>query len=102
MSYFKHHVFFCLNQRGAGESCCNNLGATELFEYAKERIRILKLGIPGKVRINKAGCLGRCDKGPLLVIYPEGVWYSYTNQNDIDQIIDEHIIGGWIVERLKI
>lgn len=101
MSYFQHHVFFCLNQREAGEACCCNKGASELFEYAKERIRELKLGGPGKVRINKAGCLGRCDKGPLLVIYPEGVWYTYSSRSDIDQIIDDHIIGGQIVERLK-
>lgn len=102
MHYFQHHVFFCLNQREQDEPCCNSRGASELFEYAKERIKTLKLSSSGKVRINKAGCLGRCGKAPVLVIYPEGLWYTYTSQDDIDQIIDDHIVGGRIVERLKI
>jgi (2Fe-2S) ferredoxin len=54
------------------------------------------------VRINKAGCLERCEEGPALVIYPEGVWYTYVDTEDIDEIIDVHIVGGKIVERLKI
>ncbi len=101
MSHFRHHVFFCLNQREADEPCCNKHSASELFDYAKKRIQALKLAGPGKVRINKAGCLGRCDKAPVLVIYPEGVWYTYTSQQDIDQIINEHIVEGQIVEHLQ-
>lgn len=102
MSYFKHHVFFCQNQREPGESCCNSLGATEMQTYAKDRIKALKLNGPGKIRINRAGCLDRCGKGPVLVVYPQGVWYHYTDRNDIDEIIEEHLINGRIVERLKI
>lgn len=102
MSYFKHHVFFCQNQREAGESCCNALGATEMQTYAKDRIKHMKLNDPGQVRINKAGCMDRCGKGPVLVIYPEAVWYHYVDRSDIDEIIDEHIVNGKIVERLKI
>lgn len=102
MSYFKYHVFFCQNQRGPGESCCNNHGATEMQMYAKDRIKALKLNGPGKVRINKAGCLDRCNKGPVLVIYPEAVWYQYVDKEDIDEIIDEHLVNGRIVERLKL
>lgn len=102
MSYFKHHVFFCQNQREPGESCCNALGATEMQTYAKDRIKRMKLNGPGQVRINKAGCMDRCGKGPVLVIYPEAVWYHYVDRSDIDEIIDEHIVNGKIVERLKI
>lgn len=102
MSHFKYHVFFCQNQREPGESCCNNLGATEMQTYAKDRIKAMKLNGPGKARINKAGCLDRCNKGPVLVIYPEAIWYQYKDRADIDEIIDEHIVNGRIVERLKL
>jgi (2Fe-2S) ferredoxin len=101
-SYFKHHVFFCCNQRGPGETCCANLGAVEMQTYAKDRIKELKLKGKGKVRINKAGCLDRCDEGPVLVVYPEAVWYTYVDKEDIEEIIQEHLVNGRIVERLKI
>jgi (2Fe-2S) ferredoxin len=102
MSFFKNHVFFCVNQRQAGENCCNNHHAEDVRGYAKKRIKELGLNSEGKVRINTAGCLDRCDEGPVLVVYPEGVWYTYVDNADIDEIIGEHIQNGRIVERLKI
>ena len=102
MSYFKHHVFFCCNQRGDGEDCCNNLGATEAQTYAKDRIGQLELKGKGKIRINKAGCMDRCDDGPVIVVYPEEVWYRYVDKEDVEEIIQEHLINGRVVERLKI
>lgn len=71
-------------------------------EYAKDRVKALKLSGEGKVRINSAGCLDRCEKGPVLVIYPEAVWYTYIDQDDIDEIIAEHLQNGRVVERLRI
>lgn len=71
-------------------------------DYAKERVKELKLSGPGKVRINTAGCLDRCDEGPVIVIYPEAVWYTYVDKEDIDEIISEHLQNGRIVERLRI
>lgn len=100
--FFQHHVFFCLNQRDEGRPCCMNKGAQQVQEYAKKRIKELELNGPGKVRINKAGCMDRCEEGPVLVVYPEGVWYTYVDQHDIDEIIDEHLIKGKVVDRLKI
>ncbi|HMV53864.1 MAG TPA: NAD(P)H-dependent oxidoreductase subunit E [Rhodocyclaceae bacterium] len=102
MSHFKYHVFFCCNQREAGETCCNNHGATDIRGYAKDRVKALKLNGEGKVRINSAGCLDRCDNGPVLVVYPEGVWYTYVDKSDIDEIVDEHLMHGRVVERLRI
>ncbi|MBS0369312.1 MAG: NAD(P)H-dependent oxidoreductase subunit E [Proteobacteria bacterium] len=102
MSYFKHHVFFCCNQRGPGETCCAAQGAVELQTYAKDRIAALGLKGKGKVRINKAGCLDRCDEGPVLVVYPDNVWYTFVDKSDVDEIISEHLQHGRIVERLKI
>lgn len=101
--FYEHHVFFCLNQRAPGERvCCANSGAQAAQEHAKKRIKQLGLAGDGKVRINKAGCLERCEEGPALVIYPQGTWYTYVDNEDIDEIIDVHIVGGKIVERLKI
>ena len=102
MSYFKHHVFFCCNQRPEGEGCCAAHGAIELQTYAKDRIAALGLKGKGKVRINKAGCLDRCDEGPVPVVYPDNVWYTFVDKADVDEIIAEHLQKGRIVERLKI
>ena len=102
MRFYKHHVFFCTNQRENGETCCNDRGAQEVRAYAKDRIKALGLNGAGKVRINSAGCLDRCDEGPVLVVYPDETWYTYVDKEDIDEIIDEHIVHGRVVERLKI
>ena len=56
----------------------------------------------GKVRVNTSGCLDRCEQGPALVVYPEGVWYTYIDEVDIDEIIDSHLVNGREVERLII
>ena len=102
VSYFKHHVFFCCNQRDKGEACCNDHGAQAVRDYAKKQVRTLGLSGKGAVRINQAGCLDRCEQGPVLVVYPEEVWYSYVDRSDIDEIIEEHLKNGRIVERLRI
>jgi (2Fe-2S) ferredoxin len=102
MSYYRHHVFFCCNQREPGEACCQNHKADELRNYAKDRVKALGLAGEGKVRINKAGCLDRCDDGPVIVVYPEEVWYTYVDKDDIDEIVEEHLKHGRIVERLRI
>lgn len=102
MSFFRYHVFFCCNQRAEGESCCNNFGATEAQAYAKGRIAELGLDGEGKIRINKAGCLGRCDQGPVLVVYPDAVWYCYVDKDDVEEIIQQHLVQGQAVQRLRI
>ena len=81
MSYYKHHVFFCCNQRAEGETCCNAQGASELQAYAKDRVAAL---------------------GPIIVVYPEEIWYHYVDKEDIEEIIQEHLVQGRVVERLKI
>jgi (2Fe-2S) ferredoxin len=102
MSYYARHIFFCCNQRAPGDrACCNDRGASEMRDYAKKRVKQLGLAGPGKVRINQAGCLDRCEEGPCVVVYPEGVWYTYVDRADIDEIIEEHVRNGRVVERLK-
>jgi (2Fe-2S) ferredoxin len=102
MSYYRHHVFFCCNQREPGKACCNNHGSQAMRDYAKQRVKELGLAGAGKVRVNQAGCLDRCDEGPVLVVYPESVWYTYVDHADVDEIIEEHLRSGRIVERLRI
>jgi (2Fe-2S) ferredoxin len=102
-AYYKHHVFFCMNQRDDdNRPCCGKQGAQEAQQHAKRRIKALGLNGEGKVRINQAGCLDRCEEGPVVVIYPQGIWYTYVDTSDIDDIIDTHLIKGEVVERLKI
>ena len=101
-SYFKHHVFFCLNQRDAPNECCANHQAKAAFQHCKIRIKEEGLNGQGGVRINQAGCLDRCAGGPVLVVYPEAVWYSYVDTQDIDEIIDGHLKKGQVVERLRL
>jgi (2Fe-2S) ferredoxin len=100
--FFQHHVFFCINQRDDGRASCADCGSAQLQKYAKQRIKELNLNGPGKIRINQAGCLDRCELGPTLVVYPEGVWYTYVDQQDIDEIIESHLVHGKVVSRLLI
>lgn len=102
MSYYKYHVFFCINERDGGEMCCGAFDALAMRNYAKARSKQLGIAGPGGVRINTAGCLDRCAEGPVVVVYPEGTWYSWVDQADIDEILEEHLVGGRVVERLRI
>jgi len=100
--YYKHHVFFCLNQCDDGQACCADAGAADVFDYMKAQVKQLDLRGKGKVRINRAGCLDRCSQGPLMVVYPEAVWYTFVDQEDIDEIIQSHFINDQVVERLLV
>ena len=101
MPYTKH-VFFCTNTSEDGSSCCNRFNSQKMRKYAKNKTK--ELGIHGddKIRINSAGCLGKCEKGPVIVIYPEATWYTWVDEIDIDEIIQQHLIEDKIVDRLKI
>lgn len=102
MNFYKYHVFFCLNRRDAPEACCARHNSEQMRAYAKDRVKALGLSGEGRVRVNQAGCLDRCEEGPCIVVYPEGTWYTYVDKHDIDEIIDEHLVKGKVVERLKI
>ena len=100
--YFEKHVFFCVNVRDDGRESCGERGALAAQKHCKSRIKQLGLNGHEKIRINQAGCLDRCEEGPVLVVYPEGTWYTYVDNSDIDEIVDSHLVGGKVVERLKI
>jgi (2Fe-2S) ferredoxin len=99
MPYYKNHVFCCTNERPVGHErgCCKEKGSEKLQKYMKARVK--ELGI-AKTRINVSGCLDRCELGPVMVIYPEGVWYTYKTTDDVDEIISRHLQQGERVGRL--
>lgn len=99
-SYYERHIFFCLNQRTNGENCCADHGSEAAYQYCKARVKAEGLAGPGKVRVNKSGCMNRCSGAPVAVVYPEAVWYTYVDQSDLDEIIDSHLKNGRVVERL--
>ena len=101
-NFYQYHIFFCLNQRENGEACCMDKGAEAAFDYMKARVKELGLNGEGKVRINRSGCLDRCGEGPLLVVYPQAIWYTFVDNEDIDEIIDSHLMQGKEVARLKV
>ena len=98
--FYERHVFCCTNERPKGHprGCCKARGAETLRNYMKARAKKMDLG--ARVRINRSGCLDRCELGPTMVIYPEGVWYTYRTREDIDEILDRHILRGERVDRL--
>jgi (2Fe-2S) ferredoxin len=98
--YYQRHIFFCLNERKNGDACCAQLKAQEAFDHCKALVKQSALDGPGKVRVNKAGCLDRCAAGPVAVVYPEGVWYSYVDLQDVEEIVHSHLRDGQVVERL--
>ena len=101
-AYYGRHVFCCTNVREDGHprGCCSAGGSVALRDYMKAAAKQV-LG-PRDVRINVAGCLDRCELGPVMVIYPEGVWYAVKTEADIDEIIETHLVGGGRVERLML
>jgi (2Fe-2S) ferredoxin len=97
--HFRAHLFMCTNRRPPGHpmSSCADKGAQELAEAMRNIFKEMNLD---DARANMAGCLGRCDKGPVLVIYPEGVWYSVKTPADIEEVLTKHLAKGERVERL--
>jgi (2Fe-2S) ferredoxin len=99
--FYDRHVFCCTNVRPPGHKrgCCSAKGSEKLRNYMKVRAKELGLA---RTRINASGCLDRCELGPTMVIYPEGVWYTYRDTADIDEILQTHLVEGGRVERLML
>ncbi len=99
--FYSKHVFVCLNERAPGHprGCCKEKGAVELRAYMKQKVG--EQGLEG-IRVNQSLCLDRCELGPNMVIYPEGTWYRFQSEADIDEIIATHLVAGERVERLML
>jgi len=90
--HFDFHIFICQNQRPEGHErgCCLSNGSDKLLNHMKARLK--ELGVKN-LRVNKAGCMDQCEKGPAMVIYPQGAWYSPKSIEDIEEIIQLHILS---------
>jgi len=99
--FYTRHIFCCTNVRPEGHprGCCSAGGSEKLRAYMREKAKAL--GIEN-IRVNASGCLDRCELGPNMVIYPEGVWYHYESTEDVDEIVQTHLIEGGRVERLML
>jgi len=97
---FERHIFICINARDEGnpKGCCASKGGAEVAKAIK--IKAYDSGLKGIVRVNKAGCLDACAEGVAAVVYPEGVWYRGITLADVDELVERHLIGGEVVERL--
>ncbi len=99
-SYYDRHIFFCTNVRTDGRAFCGSHGL-DAAKHCKAAVKAAGLSGAGKVRVNQAGCLDRCAAGPVCVVYPEAVWYSFVDAHDIDEIVESHLKNGVVVERLR-
>ena len=99
--YYDLHVFCCVNVRPEGHprGCCSAKGSVALRDHLKNRAKAIGLN---RVRINQSGCLDRCELGPTMVIYPDGVWYRYETHADLEEILIRHVRDGGRVERLML
>ena len=102
MPGFERHVFVCHNTRpeGAPRVSCTADGKSDLHTALQKQVKAAGLG--RTVRINKSGCLDQCEHGPMMVVYPEAVWYGNVRPEDAAEIVDRHLVGGQPVERLRV
>lgn len=97
---FEKHIFICTNQKAEGKKCCGETNGMELVALFREKLK--EKGLHGKIRTQKTGCLDACASGPSLVIYPEGVFYGRVTHDDVDRIIESHILNNEIVKDLEL
>ena len=102
MKRFEKHIFICENKRPEGHprGCCLEKNSAEVKELFKKRIK--ELGFTASVRANSAGCFDACEHGVTVVVYPEQIWYGKVTVDDVEEIIQQHLIKNIPVERLKI
>ncbi len=99
--HFERHVFICVNQREPGnpKGSCADKGAEDVREAFKKALH--DRGLKGRMRANAAGCLDQCSRGVAVVVYPEQTWYGGVCAQDVGEIVDQHLLGGVPVERLR-
>jgi len=99
---FRHHLFVCENRRDGSDprGCCAARGGEEVRAALKAELK--RLGLSATARANAAGCLDACADGPVVVVYPEGVWYARVRPEDVAEIVESHLVRGQPVERLRL
>ena len=102
MASYERHVFVCQNERESGHprGCCAAKDSRAIREAIKDACA--RAGLKGRVRVNQAGCLDKCEHGVTVVVYPEAVWYGFVKADDVGEIVASHLVGGVPVERLRL
>jgi len=100
MTASRRHIFLCCDQ--TKPKCCGREESMEAWDHLKRRLKELGLSEQGGIQRTKANCLRVCYEGPIAVVYPEGAWYSRCGPENLDRIIEEHLLGGKVVEELLI
>lgn len=102
MPKFERHLFICTNERDASAArpSCKNAGGKKLKDAFKDAVK--KAGLKHAVRANESGCLDQCEHGPVVVVYPEAVWYGFVRIEDVAEIVEGHLVGGKPVRRLQL
>jgi len=97
---YTYHVFVCENRRPEDDpkGCCASKGGGDILQLLREKVK--GAGLAAKIRINASGCLANCARGATVVVYPEGIWYSFVKPSDLDEIFEQHLQGGQVVTRL--
>jgi len=98
MEPFRHHVFVCTQQKAEGVPCCAAHRSHELLEKLQRELSSRRLD--QDVQVTSCGCLGTCDHGPMVLVYPEGVWYSGVTPTDVPDIVASHLARGKVLTRL--
>jgi (2Fe-2S) ferredoxin len=98
---YARHLFVCTNRRpeGSSKGCCASKGSEALRDALKAEVG--RRGLAGSARVNAAGCLDACARGPVVVVYPDGVWYGPVTAADVPELVEEHLVSGRPVERLR-
>lgn len=101
MSFYEPHIFMCTNKRPDDHprGSCGGRNAEALRQYLRDKLKSANIT---NGRANMAGCMDQCENGPVLVVYPEGIWYRAASTMDIDRIVEEHFVGGNIVVDLQL
>ena len=98
----KKHIFVCTSSRPNGQQkgFCHTKSGVDVLSNFREEIE--ERGLGGEVFISNTGCFGLCEQGPIVIVYPENVWYGSVTPEDVEEIMDEHIEGGNVVTRLEL
>ncbi len=102
MATLTHHIFVCCNTRDPNHprGCCDPAGSQALRQCFKDELK--RRGLQATVRANEAGCLDRCEVGPTVVIYPQGIWYGHVTPADVPRIVEQTIIGAQTIAELQL
>lgn len=99
MEPFRYHVFACTQEKGEGKPCCSAAGSEKILDALNRELAAN--GLFDEVQVSSCGCQGVCDSGPVMIVYPEGVWYTKLTPENVAEVVTSHFKGGRKIERLE-